>query len=61
MSVARETVPVMGACGDIYDAIRFLTDRLELAGKTATRYQEHRGRSRSSGGDAIAPLRWRID
>src|SRR5476649_156585 len=38
MSVARETGALVMVHAENYDAIRFLTDRLELAGKTATRY-----------------------
>jgi dihydropyrimidinase len=38
MSVARETGALVMVHAENYDAIRFLTDRLELAGKTAPRY-----------------------
>ena len=38
MSVARETGALVMVHAENYDAIRFLTDRLELAGKTSTRY-----------------------
>jgi dihydropyrimidinase len=38
MSVARETGALVMVHAENYDAIRFLTDRLELAGKTTPRY-----------------------
>ena len=38
MSVARETGALVMVHAENYDAIRFLTDRLELEGKTSTRY-----------------------
>ncbi len=38
MSVARETGALVMVHAENYDAIRFLTDRLERAGKTAPRY-----------------------
>jgi dihydropyrimidinase len=38
MSVARETGALVMVHAENYDAIRFLTDRLELAGKTLPRY-----------------------
>jgi dihydropyrimidinase len=38
MSVARETGALVMVHAENYDAIRFLTDRLELTGKTAPRY-----------------------
>jgi dihydropyrimidinase len=38
MSVARETGALVMVHAENYDAIRFLTDRLERAGKTSTRY-----------------------
>lgn len=38
MSVARETGAMMMVHAENYDAIRFLTDRLEQAGKTGTYY-----------------------
>ncbi len=38
MSVARETGAMVMVHAENYDAIRFLTDRLESAGKTGTKY-----------------------
>src|SRR5258708_25635859 len=38
MSVARGTGALVMVHAENYDAIRFLTDRLERAGKTAPRY-----------------------
>jgi dihydropyrimidinase len=38
MSVARETGAMVMVHAENYDAIRFLTDRLEQAGKTGTKY-----------------------
>ncbi len=38
MSVARETGALVMVHAENYDAIRFLTDRLEQAGKTGTKY-----------------------
>ena len=38
MSVARETGALVMVHAENYDAIRFLTDRLERAGKTGTKY-----------------------
>jgi pimeloyl-ACP methyl ester carboxylesterase len=38
MSVARETGALVMVHAENYDAIRFLTDKLELAGKTSPRY-----------------------
>jgi dihydropyrimidinase len=38
MSVARETGALVMVHAENYDAIRFLTDRLECAGKTAPQY-----------------------
>ena len=38
MSVARETGALVMVHAENYDAIRFLTDRLERAGKTAPHY-----------------------
>ena len=48
MSVARETGALVMVHAENYDAIRFLTDRLERAGKTAPHFTAPRGRSRSS-------------
>ena len=38
MSIARETGALVMVHAENYDAIRFLTDRLEQAGKTGTKY-----------------------
>ena len=38
MSVARETGALVMVHAENYDAIRFLTDRLERAGKTAPKF-----------------------
>ena len=38
MAVARDTGALVMVHAENYDAIRFLTDRLERAGKTAPRY-----------------------
>ena len=48
MAVARETGALVMVHAENYDAIRFLTDRLERAGKTAPQYHARRGRSRWS-------------
>jgi dihydropyrimidinase len=41
MSVARETGALVMVHAENYDAIRFLTDRLERAGKTAPHFHAH--------------------
>ena len=58
MSVARETGALVMVHAENYDAIRFLTDRLERAGKTAPHTTPHRGRSRSSARPRTARSRW---
>src|ERR1041384_4179941 len=54
MSVARETGALVMVHAENYDAIRFLTDRLERAGKTAPRFH---GTSRPSARRRIARSR----
>ena len=59
MSVARETGALVMVHAENYDAIRFLTDRLERAGKTAPTTTPPPARSRSSARRPIAPFHCR--
>ena len=56
-SVARETGALVMVHAENYDAIRFLTERLERAGKTAPNFTRRRGRSPSSARRRTAPSR----
>ena len=59
MSVARETGALVMVHAENYDAIRFLTDRLERAGKTAPQLSRHVAADRrSSARRRTAPSRW---
>ena len=59
MSVARETGAMVMVHAENYDAIRFLTDRLEQAGKTETEISRHVAADRrSSARRRTAPFHW---
>ena len=55
MAVARETGALVMIHAENYDAIRFLTDRLERAGKTAPHYHARHGLFRLNAKQRIAP------
>ena len=55
LRVARETGALVMVHAENYDAIRFLTDRLERAGNTHRNFTRRRGRSRSSAKQRTAP------
>ena len=62
MSVARETGALVMVHAENYDAIRFLTDRLERAGKTAPHFHAHLaadpGRARGDASRDLARRDW---
>ena len=59
MSVARETGALVMVHAENYDAIRFLTDRLERPARPRRSTTPPRGRSRSSARRRTAPFPWR--
>ena len=59
MAVARETRALVMVHAENYDVIRFLTEQLEQAGRTAPRFTPPPARSSPSARRPIARSRWR--